>query len=301
MIKLDFNETNNEISQILDSNKPASILRIDNTMGYVLHTLNKKEEPVDHIFSPESLLQGGIYPIDKDYYKQVIVPYVQNAMVSSDLLGFVDISGEIFKGDYVNKFGTEKKMFDSFLVMDPGALFGYSPQYEKPEVLWTEKLKDKKVLVISTHVETIKKQWDNIENIWGDRKDQIAPFKLVDVIRSPYHPWMDERQPPNCKHFLESVNYNKELIDTYDYDVLLAGCSTSAPMYVDHAKKNGKVGIQTGGVLQIFFGIIGYRWTQGEYTPWKDMYNEHWIKPLKEDEAQNRIQHRHLETNFAYW
>jgi hypothetical protein len=64
----------------------------------------------------------------------------------------------------------------------------------------------------------------------------------------------------------------------------------------------GKIGIQTGGSLQLFFGIHGYRWYQVDYYKnWHKMYNEHWIHPLKEDEAQNRTQNTHLETNFAYW
>jgi hypothetical protein len=113
---------------------------------------------------------------------------------------------------------------------------------------------------------------------------------------------MDNRQPPNCDHWLDSVNYIKELMDTYDYDILLSGCSTSSPLYCDHAKQMGKIGIQTGGTIQIFFGILGYRWTKGiGYENWKQMFNEHWINPLQVDEPQNRQKYISLETNFAYW
>jgi hypothetical protein len=138
--------------------------------------------------------------------------------------------------------------------------------------------------------------------VWGDKKDLIVPYELVDVIRSPYHPSMDNRQPPNCKTWMDSVNYIKSVIDTYDYDVLLAGCTTSAPFYAKHAKDSGKIGIQTGGVIQLHFGVFGYRWTHVPlHSGWHNMYNEHWITPLKTDEANKREEFRHLETNFAYW
>ena len=86
------------------------------------------------------------------------------------------------------------------------------------------------------------------------------------------------------------------------YDVILAGNSTSAPFYAQHAKSKGKVGIQTGGVLQLYFGILGYRWTKVPgHNGWSNLYNEYWKYPLKIDEANNREKYKNLETNFAYW
>jgi hypothetical protein len=115
---------------------------------------------------------------------------------------------------------------------------------------------------------------------------------------------MDNRQYPNCNAWHESVEYIKHEMEKYDFDVLLSGATTSSPMYADHAKKMGKVGIQTGGTLQLFFGILGYRWSpeaKNGYAPWASMYNEHWIYPLREDSAQQRENYKFLETNYAYW
>jgi len=303
MIKLDFYSTNNEICKILENNKPASIIRIDNTTGYVLNSYNQNVEPVEQWFNDGTLVEGGLYPLNKQWYRENVVPTLESAMDKSDILGFVDISGDILSGDYLNKFDSNKKVFNSYLVMDPGALLGYSEHYDKIQTPWTSKLKNKKVLVISTHRESILKQWKNIDKIWGDNRDVVAPFDLVDVIRSPYHPLIDERQPPNCKTWLQSVEYIKDKIDNYDYDILLAGCTTSAPLYTQHAKESGKIGIQTGGTIQLFFGVTGYRWTKEVkmYERWEEMYNKFWIFPLKEDEARRRKDLIHLETNFAYW
>ena len=113
----------------------------------------------------------------------------------------------------------------------------------------------------------------------------------------------------HVKHNVFYVNKNipldEEIIkemEKYDFDVLLTGASTSSVFYAKHAKEIGKIGIQTGGVIQLFFGILGYRWTKVPgYSKWNDMYNEHWIYPLEIDEAHNRKNNMHLETNFAYW
>jgi hypothetical protein len=75
-------------------------------------------------------------------------------------------------------------------------------------------------------------------------------------------------------------------------------------MYAEHAKQRGKVGIQTGGVHQLFFGILGYRWSpeaQNGYRKWAKLYNQHWMYPMAVDEPANRDKYKFLETNYAYW
>jgi hypothetical protein len=113
---------------------------------------------------------------------------------------------------------------------------------------------------------------------------------------------MDDRQLPNCENWEDNVEYIKREMEKYDFDVLLSGSTTSSPFYTAHAKAMGKIGIQTGGAIQIFFGILGYRWTKVDgYKAWHDLYNEHWTYPLPIDSAQKREQYKFLETNFAYW
>lgn len=305
-MRLDFLGINELLSDKLKGNKPFSCLRIDNTAGYAIDCLFKKQLPSINFYNPTSLVEGGVYPNTVEYGLNVVMRETFKIMEDADILGFVDISNEIRNGPLSQHFDDKPRFFNpEFYVMDPGALLGYATEkvgLPKPSVPWTHFLKGKKVLVVSTHAESIKHQWKNIDKVWGDNKEMITPYELVDVIRNPYHPTMDDRQPPNCDNWMDSVNYIKTVIDTYDYDVLLAGCTTSAPFFVKHAKDNGKTGIQTGGVIQLHFGVLGYRWTEVPlHSGWHNMYNEHWIKPLKVDEANKRNEHPHLETNFAYW
>lgn len=299
-----FFEINDLLCEHLQNNTPFSLLRIDNTMGYVIDSLFKGELPVEQFYNENTLIEGGVFPNSMEYAYKTVVPSNIYAMNNCDILGFVDISGSIKNNpQFTSNFG-EKPMFfgiDDINVLDPAGMLNVTGKTEV-SVPWTSCLKGKKVLVVSTHCETIKHQWKNIDKIWGSNRDKIAPFELVDCIRSPYHPLMDDRQYPNCETWAKTVEHILDKIDSYDYDVLIAGSTTSAPLYSLHAKSRGKVGIQTGGVHQLLFGILGYRWTKVEgYKDWHKMYNEHWIYPLEIDEPTNRNKYSFLETNFAYW
>jgi len=300
---IDFHQTNSFLKQKLLDNESFYALRIDNTAGYVIECLLKGENPDPGFYTEKSIIEAGVVPTTKEYTLNSLYPMTIECMKRSDLLGFVDVANTLHtKKDFLNHF-SGRPIFAGLpmLVMDPAALVNISGYYECTDP-WTKYLKGKKVLVVSTHAESILYQWDNMNKVWGDKKDLIVPFDLVDVIRSPYHPSMDNRQYPNCKNWEETVEYIKHKMESYDFDVLLAGSTTSAPFYAEHAKNIGKVGIQTGGTIQLFFGILGYRWTQVEgYKNWHKMYNEHWINPLPIDEAKFRKDNLRLETNFAYW
>lgn len=299
-----FTEINDILVEYLDKEKPFSLLRIDNTMGYVLECLHKNELPVQHFYNENTLVEGGIYPSTMEYAYEVVMPLAKKAMINCDILGFVDISQSIRNNQsFVSQFG-EKPMFSGVHeidVLDPAGMLNVTGT--RPlDIPWTSKLKDKKVLVISTHCDTINQQWAKIDKVWGDNRKIVAPFELVGTIRSPYHPVMDSRQYPNTNSWLDNVNAIIDKIDSYDYDVLIAGSSTSSPIYATHAASKGKIGIQTGGVHQLFFGILGHRWADVPgYSSWHKMYNEHWTYPLESDEPTNRKNYTHLETNYAYW
>jgi hypothetical protein len=253
-----FYEINETISKSLQENKPFSLIRIDNTAGYVMQSYHNGVSPSEEFINEFVLVQGGIVPSTIEYYSKVIIPKTIEVMKDCDILGFVDVAGQIAKdSQFLSQFPNKPLFFD-FLALDPGALLGYSDyQIDHP---WTESLVGKKVLVVSSHANSIKEQWKNIDNIWGDKRAKIAPFELVDAISTPYHPLLDNRQYRNCNNFEDLVQITKDRIDEYDYDVLLTGVTTQSPFYAEHAKQRGKVGIQTGATIQLFFGILGGRW-----------------------------------------
>lgn len=307
MVK-NFYEMNEYLAEVLQQGNPSSIIRLDNTAGYVIDSVLKNESISRQFFNPDTILEGGMYPNTEQFAIEVAYAKTFECMQRADCVGFVDISGVIRTSSPLTQILSDKVLFfsDGHMVFDPGSILGYSELYiehlthPKSFTPWTKNLAGKRVLAISTHAESIMHQWKNRHNVWGERLEDIAPFELVHVIRAPYHPSIDSRQYPNCNNWWDMVEYVKKLMEQYDFDVLLSGASTSSPMFVDHAKLMGRIGIQTGGVLQLFFGLLGGRWAKVQgYSDWHKMFNEHWIYPLKIDEPQNRVQG--LESNFAYW
>lgn len=298
-----FFKVNDLLRTWLQEGKSFCLMRIDNTAGYVMDCLLKGQVPVEEFYNPHTLLESGVNPASMDYAFNVVQPKTMEVMYESDILGFVDISGEIKNGEEFSKRYFDRPTFfrDDCLVLDPGALVGetYCGVVENP---WTQYLKGKKVLAISSHAESINQQWKNIDNVWGDKKDKIVPFDLVDCISTPFHPVWDNRQYPDCENWEDLIRITKDRIDQYDYDVLLTGVTTQSPFYAAHAKSKGKVGIQLGGAIQLFFGVKGKRWVEPEcYAKWRPMFNENWIYPLEIDQPQKRDQFRGLESTYAYW
>jgi hypothetical protein len=303
-MNLDFYQVNERLKQILASGVPANILRLCNTSRYVIECLLQGERPVHQFMNQNTLVEYGIFPFDVEFVLNDTFPKIIHTIESCDLLGLVDVGrqhqlepAEVFSQKYGHKEIFSGKQFEIF---DPGSILGVS-SFQRLDDPWTKYLKDKRVLVISTHRDSMLRQWDRIDKVWGEHRNTIAPFDLVDVIRTPYHPMYDTRQLENCNNWYETIEAIANKVSTYDYDVLFSGTSGSSPFYTMFAKSMGKVGIQVGGSIQLFFGILGGRWDSTDaYKAWRGIFNEHWIRPLESDRPNLRDRFS-FETNFAYW
>jgi hypothetical protein len=297
-------EVNTRIGQLLESNNPFSVIRIGNMEGYFLDCFNRQTMPKEEFFYWLSLT-SGVHPVNIQYLIDVWAPHNYSAMYNSDLLGFVDISGDIKSNlDFNNRYCKDKFTFygvDDILALDPGYLVNEGLVNVDCPNPWTANLKGKKVLVVSAFKDTIEHQWNNIDNVWGDKRDKLAPYDLVGVIRAPFHPQMDSRQFPGCDTWDMTLQYMKDRIDEYEYDVLFVSAAAWAPSLADHAKRKGKVGITICGTLQLYYGIIGARWAGNNpsYTEWPKMFNKHWMYPFDNDLPQNKDLFNRFER--AYW
>lgn len=296
--------TNKKISELLLKDQPFSLVRIGNMEGHFLECMHNNTKPEDQYFYWLTLT-SGVYPDTMQYLSTTWNDVNKKAMSNADILGFVDISGSIRKNEsFLSKNATTENLFfgeNGILVLDPGYLTNLGCVSMTCENPWTENLKNKKVLVVTSFVDTVKVQWDKIHDVWGNLKDKIVPFDLVGAVRSPFHPLMDDRQYPNCETWDQTLKAICDEIDTYDYDVLFISSAAFAPALANHAKNKGKVGITICGVMQLFFGILGARWTGNNhlYHSWNRMFNRHWTYPLESDLPKNK----HIFDRFekAYW
>jgi hypothetical protein len=296
--------TNEEIKKLFDTKQSFCISRIGNTEGYFLDCIDSNTPPVQEFYSWLSLA-AGVFPHDIEYLKTVWAPINFKAMKNSDIVGFVDISGKIISNkNFVNKYCDDKFTFyfDDIFALDPGYLVNKDIVNVECNDPWTRKLKGKKVLVISAFKDTIHQQWENIDKVWKDDLEKIAPFELVDVIRAPFNPAMDDRLFSEQHNTWDKVLENlKSQVDEYEYDVLLVGAAALAPALAEHAKNNNKIGITVCGAVQLFFGIMGSRWSVSNphYCKWSTMYNDSWVWPLDSDLPKNINLFNRFEK--AYW
>ncbi len=297
-------DVNEYINSLFETTKSFSVIRMGNMEGYFLDCFNKNEMPLEEFFYWLSLT-SGVYPHDMNYLTNTWAPINYRAMVNSDMLGFVDISGHVKANqDFNNRYCNNKYTFygvDDILALDPGYLVNKNIVDAPCENPWTRNLKGKKVLVVSNFVESINKQWQHRKEIWGDKVDDINGYELVGVVRSPFHPQMDDRQYPNSPTWDTALRAMEKEIDKYDFDVLLVSAAAWAPALANYAKLKNKIGITLCGALQLHYGIIGARWAgnNSSYTDWPNMFTDAWAWPEEVDLPKNRELFNKFER--AYW
>ena len=147
-----------------------------------------------------------------------------------------------------------------------------SESSQKP---WSRALDGKRVLVVSPFVDTIIMQHININNVFPST--DYPKFTLL-TIKSPQTIGFRGNTEPS---WFDHLNKLKNLMQEQEFDVALIAAGAYSFPLAHHAKKMGKIGIHSGGNLQVFFGIMGKRWERnwgkGNYI--EKFYNKFWTRP----------------------
>jgi hypothetical protein len=102
------------------------------------------------------------------------------------------------------------------------------------------------------------------------------PDASYELIRTPYSPALTGREV--CADWFAALNDLKRQMAEVEYDVALIAAGAYANPLVIEAKAAGKVGINLGGCLQLYFGIRGRRWEGNALL--QGAFNEAWTRPL---------------------
>ena len=75
-----------------------------------------------------------------------------------------------------------------------------------------------------------------------------------------------------------------------DYDIALVSCGGYGNLVCNYIfEKHNKSAIYVGGVLQMYFGILGNRWLE-ERKDVVNMYsNQYWVRPMNSEKPANHI------------
>lgn len=189
--------------------------------------------------------------------------------------------------DFYNYF--HKNIKKETLPAQSMELFHY---LEHPEYQLDKYFKNKRILVITSHIETIKPQLLKVEHIFNDKK--IFNNNTFILLKPPVtlagnHNNQDWTIP--FKTFLEKIRSLKN-----DFDIAFVSCGGYGMPTCDYIYSTlGKSCIYNGGVQQLYFGIHGKRWENN--TTLQKYINPFWVHVKEEDKPKN---YEKLE-NGCYW
>jgi len=191
-----------------------------------------------------------------------------------------EIQGEVHKHiaqshDFIRTTYPTKRVFWAFAldifhyVYDPKA--------------WTKSLQGKRILVISPFIESIREKVPLRTKLF-DGVDLFPECKFV-YIKPP----MTQAGEP-CQEFdVELLNFTKRLDELRDqYDVALVSCGGYGNPVCNYIfEKHGKSAVYVGGVLQMYFGVLGARWLKERPDAVRLFLNEHWSRPKVSERPAN--------------
>ena len=142
---------------------------------------------------------------------------------------------------------------------------------------WTQCLSGKRILIISSFAKTIEKNMHNADKIYG--KDLFPGCDFVYLKPPQTNGKNDSRDfSVELKEFCDKID---DIKDTFD--IALVSCGGYGNLVCSHIYDIGKSSIYVGGVLQMYFGILGTRWKRERPDILKFYMNEHWHVPTVED------------------
>lgn len=145
---------------------------------------------------------------------------------------------------------------------------------------WTLALEGKRILIISSFIESFKKKLPVLDKIYGREifKDNTFVF-----IKPPMLNGDSISQEWN----IEAEKFCSELDKIIkDYDVALVSCGGLGNIICNHIFKSGKQSIYVGGTLQMYFGVYGNRWLNERSAIMRMYLNEHWSRPLQSERPE---------------
>lgn len=168
-------------------------------------------------------------------------------------------------------------------------LYALEPYYfDNP---WTPALEGKKVLVIHPFEATIRKQHEQYEKLFIDKRltpnYELQTLKAVQSIAG--------NKPSEHEDWFQALDWMKGEIDKRDFDIAIIGCGAYGFPLAAHVKKIGKKAVHLGGAVQNLFGIRSHGM---EKDPnFVKLINEYWVRPSVEETPKNY----ELVENGLYW
>jgi hypothetical protein len=164
----------------------------------------------------------------------------------------------------------------------------YHHIYTRP---WTYALKNKRILMISNFEESIQSKIQTRKEIYGV---DLFPGCEIITIRPPLTQGNEESE----EFDIELLKFISRLEKIHDqYDIALVSCGGYGNLVCSYLYKTGKSAIYIGGVLQMYWGILGSRWFNDRPDIIRLFLNKSWNRPKESEKPKN---HTSIEGS-CYW
>ena len=159
---------------------------------------------------------------------------------------------------------------------------------------WTHALRGKRILVISSFEESIREKLPIRAELYGGV--DLFPDCEITTIRPPQtQGTVSDSEEPFTVHLAEFTKRLDAIRDTYD--VALVSCGGYGNLVCSHLFDTGKSSIYVGGVLQMYFGILGTRWLKERPDVVRLYLNKNWSRPKDHEKPEG---YKNVE-GACYW
>lgn len=214
------------------------------------------------------------------------------SIINTDLLGVWDggmKQQSQTQFDYLNKDNRLGKKSICAHSLEP-FYFMNDPNYKFNEIF-----KNKKILVISSHKNTIMKQLNDVNSIF---KNKIFDETTTFYVYKPPQQNAGNNDNNNWEYHFNQLKNDIRNIKTneFDFDIAFVSCGGFGMITSDFIfSELNSSAIYIGGALQLFFGIKGGRWSSNPDI--SCYFNENWTNVLDSDKPKNPK----LCEGSAYW
>jgi hypothetical protein len=156
---------------------------------------------------------------------------------------------------------------------------------------WTTAFKGKRLLMVSNFAESIESKIHDRKEIYGI---DLFPDCEIITIRPPQTQGSEKSE----EFDIELNKFTKRLDEIKDqYDIALVSCGGYGNLVCSHIYKSGKSAIYVGGVLQMYWGILGNRWFENRPDVIRLFLNKHWTRAR---DSEKPLDHKKIEGS-CYW
>ena len=272
------------VQTTLLSKNPAFIGRLSGNEPYLCeHIITGK--PLHSYLFQNMLFGAGIQFCSESDLLEYVHTY-KNAFNNCDLIGVWCGIGQPMYTQSHFLYNHIKTLNNNPHKCVPFVVSGLEPFYymDSSQYAFDQIFQNKKVLIISSHANTIKSQLPKLDKLFP--KPIFHPTTKFYVHKPPQQNGGSHDTNSWKYHLHELKNELSDVIKEFDFDIALISCGGFGMPIAEHIYSQlGKSSVYVGGGLQIFFGIMGSRWENNPKI--KKYVNEYWVRPMDIDRPAN--------------